>query len=180
MARKRESTFPRIIDKIDHPKAHQIPLLALDPIEEWPAEFKTPWMWTGAVTGTEVPVISHQGKLTSVARLLYGLFVTPVYDHQQVRAKLDPRDVNPLNRYVIDVVRDLPPPATNVADFKPAFADEFDVEVVADQLDERNPKSITEIRDLLDEYYPRQIFEALEKANLLTRLGIKSPMEITR
>ena len=84
--------------------------------------------------------------------------------------------MNPLHRYVITVAQ--PAAATDVAMHKPALSDSFDVNDVAELLDELNPRSVTDIRHLLDDYYPIQLFEALQKANLHTRLGLKSPMEL--
>ena len=185
MARPRSPLWTRICAKIDHPLAANIPHLAHEDPEEWPEPFKTlPWTWTGATIHGNLPVIAEKGRTQMVSRLIYSRLIEPLGPRQRLLTGPNPLDLNPiLHRPILLEQETLPPPPPDETQ-EPAFAAEFDLDEVADRLDDLNPKTVDELHrlwpDMLSEYYPTQIFDALTQANLATRMGLKSPLELTQ
>jgi hypothetical protein len=183
MARTRSLLWTRIIAGIAHPEALTIPYLTGENPDEWPEPLKSdPWFWTGATTREGSPSLRDKGKLCIVARLLYVRLVGPLTKNHRLLGGANLLDLNPrhhtpklLNKtYLPAALPDTAPP--------PCFADEFEVEFVSDMLDGMNPRDLSDLRqkwpDMLREYFPFQVFEALQRANLADRLGIKSPLEL--
>tara|TARA_R110000744_G_scaffold61821_6_gene127691 strand:- start:18825 stop:19361 length:537 start_codon:yes stop_codon:yes gene_type:complete len=175
--------WTRIISKIDHPDAALIPLLRPETPDNWPESLRnSTWMWTGAMTKQGSPILGENKTCISVARFIYSELIGELTKNHRLLCSGDNHNLNPLHHEPLLLERAYLPLPTVDTTPAPAFADDFDVDAIADYLDGLNPNGITDLRqkwpDMLREYYPMQIFEALKKANLATKLGLTSPLEL--
>jgi hypothetical protein len=185
MSRPRSLLWPRITSKIDHPDAQLIPLLAHEEQDDWPPSLKDAmWNWTGATTAQGAPVLQEKGVSLSVTRLVYTRLIGPLSKNHRLLTAPYPLNLNPRFHTPHLLTRNVLPAPTTVSAPPPCFADEFDVDDVADRLDEMNPKDISDLHrkwpTMGVDYYPTQVFEALKKANLAARLGVTSPLELVK
>jgi hypothetical protein len=181
----RSLLWTRITSKIDHPDAHLIPLLAHEEQDDWPPSLKDAmWNWTGATTKQGAPMIRDKGRCLTVSRLIYIRLIGPLSKNHRLLTAPYPLNLNPRLHTPQLLTRFSLPAPTTVSAPAPCFADEFDVDDVADRLDEMNPKDIADLHrkwpTMGADYYPTQVFEALTKANLTFRLGVTSALELVK